>query len=263
MLFAILTIIAYSGALLWVVPTLVNLENQVNSDKKPNIKAVFSIGLLAVVLHLLSVSSEMLLADGQNFTLANVNALMSLLLSAVATLALPKWRTLWFPLMVVYTYGICSVAVTLISTGHFTKNLSENAGLIFHLGIALFSYALFFLALIYAFQLKWLDHKLKSKKMLFCAMLPPLMTVERHFFTLTLAAQALLTVTLVSGMIYLHNFFAPEQVHKAMFSFAAWIVYNIQLLGQWKLRWRGNRVLVYSILGMLLLSIGYFGSHLI
>lgn len=263
MLFAILTIIAYSGALLWVVPTLVNLENQVNSDKKPNIKAVFSIGLLAVVLHLLSVSSEMLLADGQNFTLANVNALMSLLLSAVATLALPKWRTLWFPLMVVYTYGICSVAVTLISTGYFTKNLSENAGLIFHLGIALFSYALFFLALIYAFQLKWLDHKLKSKKMLFCAMLPPLMTVERHFFTLTLAAQALLTVTLVSGMIYLHNFFAPEQVHKAMFSFAAWIVYNIQLLGQWKLRWRGNRVLVYSILGMLLLSVGYFGSHLI
>ncbi|MDD6910492.1 cytochrome C assembly family protein [Actinobacillus minor] len=263
MLFAILTIIAYSGALLWVVPTLVNLENQVNSDKKPNIKAVFSIGLLAVVLHLLSVSSEMLLADGQNFTLANVNALMSLLLSAVATLALPKWRTLWFPLMVVYTYGICSVAVTLISTGHFTKNLSENAGLIFHLGIALFSYALFFLALIYAFQLKWLDHKLKSKKMLFCAMLPPLMTVERHFFTLTLAAQALLTVTLVSGMIYLHNFFAPEQVHKAMFSLAAWIVYNIQLLGQWKLRWRGNRVLVYSILGMLLLSVGYFGSHLI
>lgn len=263
MLFAILTIIAYSGALLWVVPTLVNLENQVNSDKKPNIKAVFSIGLLAVVLHLLSVSSEMLLADGQNFTLANVNALMSLLLSAVATLALPKWRTLWFPLMVVYTYGICSVAVTLISTGHFTKNLSENAGLIFHLGIALFSYALFFLALIYAFQLKWLDHKLKSKNMLFCAMLPPLMTVERHFFTLTLAAQALLTVTLVSGMIYLHNFFAPEQVHKAMFSFAAWIVYNIQLLGQWKLRWRGNRVLVYSILGMLLLSVGYFGSHLI
>ncbi len=263
MLFAILTIIAYSGALLWVVPTLVNLENQVNSDKKPNIKAVLSIGLLAVVLHLLSVSSEMLLADGQNFTLANVNALMSLLLSAVATLALPKWRTLWFPLMVVYTYGICSVAVTLISTGHFTKNLSENAGLIFHLGIALFSYALFFLALIYAFQLKWLDHKLKSKKMLFCAMLPPLMTVERHFFTLTLAAQALLTVTLVSGMIYLHNFFAPEQVHKAMFSFAAWIVYNIQLLGQWKLRWRGNRVLVYSILGMLLLSVGYFGSHLI
>ncbi len=263
MLFAILAIVAYLSALLWVVPTLVNLENQANSDKKPNIKAVFGIGLLAVLFHLLSVSSEVLLAEGQNFTLANVNALMSLLLSAVATFALPKWRTIWFPLMVVYTYGICSVAVSLMATGHFMRNLAENAGLIFHLGIALFSYALFFLALIYAFQLKWLDRKLKSKKPLVCAMLPPLMTVERHFFTLTLAGQAMLTVALVTGMIYLHNFFAPEQVHKAFFSAMAWLVYNILLLGQWKLRWRGTRVLIHSILGISLLSIGYFGSHLI
>ena len=137
--------------------------------------------------------------------------------------------------MIVYTFGICSVAVSLIATGNFTKNIAENAGLIFHLGIALFSYALFFLAFIYALQLKWLDQKLKSKKLFFCSMLP-LMTVERHFFTLTLAAQAMLTVALVSGMIYLHNFFAPEQVHKAIFTSLAWIVYAVQLLGQWKFR---------------------------
>ena len=132
-----------------------------------------------------------------------------------------------------------------------------------HLGIALFSYALFFLALLYALQIKWLDKKLKSKKFIFCQLLPPLMTVERHFFTLTLAAQAMLTVALVTGMIYLHNFFAPEQVHKAIFSSLAWIVYAVQLLGQWKFRWRGNRVLIYSISGMILLTIGYFGSHLV
>ena len=94
-------------------------------------------------------------------------------------------------------------------------------------------------------------------------MLPPLMTVERHFFMLTVAAQALLTLTLITGMVYLHNFFAPEQVHKAIFSFLAWLVYNVQLLGQWKFRWRGNRVLIYAISGMILLTIGYFGSHLV
>lgn len=262
MIFSIFAIIAYIAALLWITPTLANIENQ-NSDKKPNIKAVFSIGLVAVLCHFISTSQELLLSEGQNFTLANVNALMSLLLSTFATLTLLKWRTIWFPLMIVYTFGICSVAVSLIATGNFTKNIAENAGLIFHLGIALFSYALFFLAFIYALQLKWLDQKLKSKKLFFCSMLPPLMTVERHFFTLTLAAQAMLTVALVSGMIYLHNFFAPEQVHKAIFSSLAWIVYAVQLLGQWKFHWRGNRVLIYSISGMILLTIGYFGSHLV
>ena len=262
MIFSIFAIIAYIAALLWITPTLANIENQ-NSDKKPNIKAVFSIGLLAVACHFISTSQELFLSESQNFTLANVNALMSLLLSAFATFTLLKWRTIWFPLMIVYTFGICSVTVSLVATGNFTKNISENAGLIFHLGIALFSYTLFFLAFIYALQLKWLDQKLKSKKLFFCSMLPPLMTVERHFFTLTLAAQAMLTVALVSGMIYLHNFFAPEQVHKAIFTSLAWIVYAVQLLGQWKFRWRGNRVLIYSISGMILLTIGYFGSHLV
>ncbi|WGE85522.1 cytochrome C assembly family protein [Actinobacillus equuli] len=263
MLFAILAILAYLGALLWVAPTVANLENQAN-NQKPNIKAVFGIGLLAVLFHSISLSQAFISTEnGQNFSLSNVNSLMSFLLSAFATLALPRWRTIWFPLMVVYTFGICSVAVSSFATGNFIKNLADNPGLVFHLGIALFSYALFFLALLYALQLKWLDKKLKSKKPVFCSMLPPLMTVERHFFTLTLAAQAMLTVTLISGMIYLHNFFAPEQIHKAIFSFIAWIVYTILLLGQWKFRWRGNRVLIYSILGTILLTIGYFGSHVI
>lgn len=260
MLFALVAIIAYFVALLWVTPTLVRLQTE--PDQKPKIKAVFIAGLIAVIFHLISLSQALILNEGQNFTLANVVSLMSLLMSLVATLALPKWKTIWFPLMIVYAFGICSVAVANFVTGNFIKHLEQTPGLLFHLGIALFSYGLFFLALLYAFQLKWLDDKLKNKKMFFCEMLPPLMTVERHFFTLTLSAQALLSLTLISGMVYLHNFFAPEQIHKAIFSSLAWLVYAIQILGQWKLHWRGKRVLIYSISGMILLTIGYFGSRI-
>ena len=94
MIFSIFAIIAYTAALLWITPTLAN------------IKAVFSIDLLAVACHFISTSQELFLSEGQNFTLANVNALMSLLLSAFATFTLLKWRTIWFPLMIVYTFGI-------------------------------------------------------------------------------------------------------------------------------------------------------------
>ncbi|VEI48666.1 ABC-transport permease [Actinobacillus equuli] len=93
-------------------------------------------------------------------------------------------------------------------------------------------------------------------------MLPPLMTVERHFFTLTLAAQAMLTVTLISGMIYLHNFFAPEQIHKAIFllslgSFIRFITRTMEI----PLAWKSGANLFD--LGTILLTIGYFGSHVI
>lgn len=263
MLLPILAIVAYSLTLLWVAPTLVNLENATSANKKPNITLVFGLGLLAVILHFAVLYGEFSAVEGQNFTVTNVISVMSFIMSACVTFALLKWKTAWFPLIIVYAFAVCSVAVAGFVKGSFIRNLQENAGLLFHLGIALFSYALFFLALIYAFQLKWLDRKLKSKKMFFCPILPPLMSVEKHFFTLTLAAQAMLTVTLISGMVYLHNFFAPEHIHKAIFSALAWLVYSVQLLGQWKLRWRGKRVLIYSISGIMLLSIAYFGSRFI
>lgn len=261
MLFTFVAIIAYLSALLWVVPTLVNLEQQENHSQNPKFKIVFALGAVAVITHFMSWINSVWEVEGFNFTVANVVSLMSLLMSGLATFALPKWRTIWFPLITVYAFGLCSVTVSGFVTGSFIKDLQQAPTLAFHLGIALFSYALFFIALLYALQIKWLDKRLKSKKTVFCSLLPPLMTVERHFFTLTIAAQALLTLTLISGMITLHNFFAPEQVHKAIFSFTAWIIYSVQLLGQWKLNWRGNRVLIYSISGMILLTVGYFGSR--
>lgn len=258
MLIAVLTLAAYLAALLWIIPTLVKAD----FSEQPNIKVVFCIGLLATLLHFFNLSEQIWQGEGQNITITNILSLMSLMMSTFATLALPKWRTIWHPLSVLYVLGMVSVALSSFVSGSLIRHLEENRGLLFHLAIAIFSYALFFIALLYAFQLRWLDHKLKSKKMLLCSCLPPLMTVERHFFTLTLAAQALLSVTLLTGMVYLHNFFAPEQVHKAVFSFMAWMVYCVLLLGQWKLHWRGKRVLIYSISGIILLSIGYFGSRL-
>lgn len=258
MLFAILTIITYIGALLLIMPTLAQIE----LNKKPNIKAVLVLGFAAVALHFIHVSHHLFVENGQNFTIVNVISLLSLMISFVATLALIKWRTVWFPLSIVYVLGIVSVALSNFVEGSFIKQIAQNLGLTAHLAMAIFAYALFFIALLYAFQLKWLDGRLKSKKMHFSPVLPPLMTVEKHFFTLTLAAQALLSLALISGMVYLHNFFAPEHIHKAIFSFMAWVVYAILLLGLWKLHWRGKRVLIYSISGMILLTFSYFGSRI-
>lgn len=259
MLVASLAMAAYVSALLCILPTLAKLD----VNQKPNTKLVIGFGLLAVVLHLFSLYHQLFVSAGQNFTIANVGSLISVMISLIATLALTRWKTVWFPLSIIYPLGIVSVALSAFVEGSFIKQLAENSGFLFHLAIAIISYALFVIALLYAFQLKWLDYKLKSKKLAFSPVLPPLMTVERHFFHLTLVAQVLLTVTLISGMIYLHNFFAPEHIYKAVFSFMAWIVYSILVLGQWKLRWNGSRVLIYSAAGMLLLTIAYFGSRII
>ncbi|QLB21046.1 ABC transporter permease [Vespertiliibacter pulmonis] len=258
MLSAILTILAYCVALLWIVPTIAYLD----FNQKPNVKAVLCCGVFAVICHLINVSHYFFVNEGQNLTIVNIGSLLSVCISAVATIALIRWRSIWFPLSIIYLLGIITVVLSTFLEGSLIKQLSENTGLMWHLATAIFSYGLFFIALLYAIQLRWLNGRLKSKRVPFSPILPPLMTVERHFLTLTLVAQLFLTITLITGSVYLHNFFAPEQIHKAIFSFMAWIVYGFLLLGLWQFHWRGNRVLIYSISGIMLLTVAYFGSRL-
>ncbi|MGQ8821016.1 cytochrome C assembly family protein [Bibersteinia trehalosi] len=265
MLFAILTILVYLialhfGVLAGIAPVHKHIEKSKVSSRF-NLNMVVIAGSLAALLHLVDLSHLFIAQNGQNFTLANVASLISVIMSLLATIALPRWKTIWFPVSIIYALGIVTVAVSSFVEGSVIKQLTEDKGLLFHLAMALFSYALFFIALLYAFQLKWLDRKLKAKQ--FSPDLPALMTVSRHFFNLTLVAQILLTLALITGMIYLHNFFANEHIHKAIFSSIAWLVYAILLLGQWKLHWRGNRVLIYSLSGMILLTFAYFASRMV
>lgn len=80
----------------------------------------------------------------------------------------------------------------------------------------------------YALQLAWLDHKLKSKKVFSInPNLPPLLLVERQLFKIILIGNLLLTGTLLTGFIFVQDMFAQGKAHKGILSFVAWIVYSI------------------------------------
>ena len=90
MLFAILAILTYLGALLWITPTLARLE----TSQQLNVKVVFLLGILAVIFHSINVSQLLFIGEGQNFTIMNVGSLISVSISELATLALLRWKTI-------------------------------------------------------------------------------------------------------------------------------------------------------------------------
>ena len=117
--------------------------------------------------------------------------------------------------------------------------------------------------MLYAIQLNWIDRSLKAKKTNFSPIIPSLMTVERHFARVFAFGELLLTLTLISGIYHSINALTAENIHKALFSFFAWIVFGIALFGHWKKGWHGKRMIIYAISGIILLTIAYFGSRLI
>ena len=89
------------------------------------------------------------------------------------------------------------------------------------------------------------------------------MLVEGILFKLILAGTCLLSVSLLSGFIFLEDMFNKTYAHKTVLSISALVVYLILLVGQ-KLRgWRGRQVIILTVLGVLLLSLAYFGSKLV
>lgn len=90
-------------------------------------------------------------------------------------------------------------------------------GLFIHVGLSLLTYSVCSIVALYSIQLVWIDRALKNKKLPFSPMIPPLMTVERHFFRLMLIGEILLTIVLISGSYHLSKTFAHKTSRKLFF----------------------------------------------
>ncbi len=261
MWFALFSIIFYILSLLLIAPFLMNsLEGKLSQSKIP----FFLTALAAIILH--AVSTFPLLEDlasGQRFTLMGIASLMSAVIAALATLSMFLVSTMWFVLPIVYAFSIISLIFATFLSSHIIQMLNQNTLMLFHIGLSLFTYAVCFIATLYVIQLVWLDRNLKKRKIQFSPAIPPLMAVERHFFCLFAMGEALLTLTLISGTYHVLQAVTPENLHKAIFSFLAWISFGIACFGHWRLGWRGKRMIIYAISGIILLTIAYFGSRLI
>lgn len=206
-------------------------------------------------LHVFDVQS------GQNLSLLNVSSLISIIICIVMTVAAARNRG-WFLLPIVYIFALIHVAFLTLIPGEFITHLEATPGLMIHIGLAIFSYAVLIIAALYAFQLMWLDYLLKKKKLSFPSDMPPLMGIERKMFHITQVGGGLLTLTLATGIVCIRDLFAAENRHKAVLSCIAWLVYSVILFGHCRQGWRGRRVVWLSLLGMLLLMLAYFGSRI-
>ena len=261
MWFALFSIIFYILSLLLIAPFLMNsLEGKLSQSKIP----FFLTALAAIILH--AVSTFPLLEDlasGQRFTLMGIASLMSAVIAALATLSMFLVSTMWLVLPIVYAFSIISLIFATFLSSHIIQMLNQNTLMLFHIGLSLFTYAVCFIATLYVIQLVWLDRNLKKRKIQFSPAIPPLMAVERHFFCLFAMGEVLLTLTLISGTYHVLQAVTLENLHKAIFSFLAWISFGIACFGHWRLGWRGKRMIIYAISGIILLTIAYFGSRLI
>lgn len=137
---------------------------------------------------------------------------------------------------------------------------------IVHISIAILAYSLFTFAALHALLMAIAERSLHNKPTLIkLPSFPPLMVMETLLFRVITLGFILLTVTLISGMLFSEQIFGkPLQLtHKIIFSIASWIIYGGLLYGRYQYGWRGLKAIRWTLVGFVLLLLAYVGSKFI
>jgi ABC-type uncharacterized transport system permease subunit len=190
-------------------------------------------------------------------SLAWVSAIMAL----VANVAMLPMRERFLP-----TLSVCIALFFLALHGlmPIASRSIQTWQIQVHAATALMAYAFLSLAALQSVLLILLERRLKNLGPARPnAWWPPLSRLERQLFQLTGVGFLLLSATLVSGTLFISNWFAQHLVHKTTLTIAAWLVFGVLLLGHWRLGWRGKQAAYACLSGMALLALAFFGSKFV
>lgn len=211
---------------------------------------------LALVAHAASVA----VADDMNLGIANALSLTTwaMVLTLLCLSARHPVESLG---VVVLPLAALVVAAVPLLQPHEAQSI--DSGVWVHVWLSLTAYGLLCLAAAQACLVAWHTARLRRAPGAAPSGLPPLATLERLMFHLLSIGLAVLTAAIASGFVFLEDMFAQQVAHKTVFSLLAWAVFAALLGGHWLAGWRGKTAVRWTLIGMALLLVGFFGSKLV
>lgn len=133
-----------------------------------------------------------------------------------------------------------------------------------HVTVALIAFSVLSIAAVLAILLAIQERALRHRQFgPWLRALPPLTLSETLLFRLITAGFALLTLTLLTGALFVDNLFGQHLMHKTVLSIIAWLIFGALLYGRWRYGWRGRSAVNLTLIGMATLVLAFFGSKFV
>jgi len=219
-----------------------------------------TVGLAA---HTALLSVTVIQPEGLNLSLGNAAAVVGwqiVLVLLLVTLRQPV-ENLGIPILPLA--GLSAVAGSSTATTRVAGG-SASWPLDAHILLSLLAFSLLALGVVQSVVLALQERALRRHRPLGPARaMPPLETMERLLFQMLVSGFILLTLALLSGLLFVQDLFAQHLVHKTVLSIAAWLVFGVLLWGRWRYGWRGRFAARWTVAGGACLALAYFGSKFV
>lgn len=220
--------------------------------------------LIGVVLHIWAQSQHWMIPTSPQVSLLNVLSLCALVTVAIPLVTFPLHNSLFdaslvaLPLSVLILIAEGTISAPILQITHTTGHLTA------HIFTSVIAFGVLSVAGVYALFISLIDHLLRRHSMnRLMQTLPALDTLEELLFHLIKIGFAVLTISLLTGLVYVDNLFGQHLAHKTILSIIAWLVFALLLWGRWKRGWRGRVAVRMTLAGIALLLLSYFGSKLV
>jgi ABC-type uncharacterized transport system permease subunit len=218
--------------------------------------------LAAMLLHALVLNALIYQPQGLNLSFFVAFSLISWLISIQILLCSVFRRIESLGIAVFPMSGFAS----LITVFHMTNPvlISGDSSLQGHIMISVVAYSLLMLGAIQAGLLAYQDSSIRSHNPGgFARYLPPLHDMETLLFQFLGFGFVCLSISLLTGFVFLEDIFAQHLVHKTVLSIVGWIILGILLFGRFKFGWRGKTAINWTLAAFIFLMLAFFGSKLV
>ena len=162
----------------------------------------------------------------------------------------------------IFILPIAGISVLFTFIFPATEGISADIGS--HVLLSLTAYSILGLAAAQAFLYSIQEKRFQQKKLTtIFKNLPPLQVMESIMVQLITIGFILLTLSLITGIIFIEDMFAQHLVHKTFFGIIAWITYATFLIGHYKKGWRGQTATRFTFWAYFMLILSYIGTEII
>jgi ABC-type uncharacterized transport system permease subunit len=200
---------------------------------------------------------------GFNFSFFSAASLVSLLvvlllLLAITRMSVEKLGIALFPIAAI----MLALEMMVPVKSQLLQSLSWQMNI--HILTSIIAFSLLMIAAFQAILLALQDRQLRSHNPLsLIQSLPPLQTMESLLFQMLTTGIIFLSVSLLSGFLFIEDLFAQHLVHKTVLAILAWVIFSGLLTGRVLYGWRGQTAIHWTLFGFISLLLAYFGSKLV
>ncbi len=224
--------------------------------------------LVPLVLHALTLYHSILAGAGLNLGVSNAISLIVWLTAFIYWFSgfFNRYQGLQTLLAPIAVASAIAVVLPLVFPSLKPLENTELPAFKAHLIVAMSAYSLLTIAALHALLMTVVEYQLHHPAThSLLTNLPPLLAMEKLLFGIIWIGFVLLTLTLLSGVVFSKEVFGQPLTfsHKTLFGFISWGTFAALLIGRQFYGWRGRIAIRWTLTGFMMLLLAYIGSKFV